>query len=543
MIVGEFLDYCLGISFYYNKGKISMDIKDFKELEKATKRTQRESLRIGVVVFFVIAISLVAFSVENITNPSILVFATIIGGYMAMNIGANDVANNVGPAVGSRAITLFWAIAIAAVCEAMGAIIAGGDVVDTIKSGIINQKAITDPHIFLVLMFSALLSAALWLNLATFAGAPVSTTHSLVGGILGAGIVAGGAEIVRWTVLRDIALSWVVSPFCGGLIAIIFLLLIKRTILYYDDKRSAAKKVVPILLVVMVFSFSLYLITKGLKRIFPMEMSVAVSLSVGLAVVSFFIFRPLVTRKAERIGNTKEEINELFTIPLIFSAALLSFAHGANDVANAIGPLAAINQVLSGSFDLASKAPVPLWIMIVGALGISIGLALYGPKLIKTVGSEITDLDKKRAFCVAMSAAITVLVASQLGLPVSSTHIAVGAIFGVGFLREYLQKKQIQAQEMIIEAHRGKDEKEVQEFLKKYNKASMKRKGLILEALKRREIEILDKKETKKLKKAYKNELVKRSALGKIVASWLITVPCSAFLGAGIYYLLIWNGF
>lgn len=520
-----------------------MDIKDFKELEKATKSTQRDSLKIGLVVLFIVAISIFAFSVKDVTSPSMLVFATIIGGYMSMNIGANDVANNVGPSVGSKAITLFWAIIIAAVCEALGAIIAGGDVVSTIKSGIINKDAITDSHIFLVLMFSALLSGAIWLNLATIIGAPVSTTHSLVGGILGAGIVAGGVEIIQWQVLKDIALSWVISPLFGGMIAVVFLMIIKRSILYKSDKKQAARRVVPVLITVMIFTFSLYLILKGLKQVFPMSIQLALGISGVLAIVGFFIIKPLVDAKSKKIANTKEDINELFTIPLIFAAALLSFAHGANDVANAIGPLAAINQVLGGHADFAGKAPVPLWIMIVGALGISLGLALYGPKLIKTVGNEITDLDKKRAFCVAMSAAITVLIASWLGLPVSSTHIAIGAIFGIGFLREYLQKKQYQAQQMIIQAHAGKDEKEVEEFLKKYNAASMKRKGKILEALKRKEIDLLDKKERKTLKKAYKYELVKRSALNKIIASWLVSVPCSALLGAGVYYALIWIGF
>ncbi|WP_027327370.1 inorganic phosphate transporter [Helicobacter pametensis] len=516
-----------------------MDIKDYKRLDRASRSIQKDSLKIGIVMIFVIATALYAFSVPNISNPAMLVFATIVGGYMAMNIGANDVANNVGPAVGSKAITLFGAIIIAAICEAMGAIIAGGDVVDTVKSGIISQSAIADPQVFLLLMFAALLSAALWLNLATFVGAPVSTTHSLVGGILGAGIAAGGVGVVKWGVLQNIVLSWVISPVMGGLIAVVFLMFIKKTILYKKDKREAARKIVPILIAVMSFSFSLYLITKGLKKILPMSMEVAVGVSVGIALVAFLLIRPWVRNKVKEIDNTKEAVNDLFTIPLVFAAALLSFAHGANDVANAIGPLAAINQVLSEGLELGSKASVPLWIMVVGALGISLGLALYGPKLIKTVGNEITDLDKKRAFCVAMSAAITVLIASQLGLPVSSTHIAIGGIFGVGFLREYLQKKQFQAQELILQAHAGKDEKEVEEFLEKYNRASMKRKGLILEALKRREIRILDKKETKKLKKAYKNELVKRSALTKIVASWLITVPVSALLGGGVYYLLL----
>ena len=276
-----------------------------------------------------------------------------------------------------------------------------------------------------------------------------------------------------------------------------------------------------------------------------MDSFLALIISAGIAIFSFFIIKPLIDKKAKLITNTKEDINELFTFPLIFAAALLSFAHGANDVANAIGPLAAINQVLSG-VEFAGKASVPLWIMVVGALGISLGLALFGPKLIKTVGNEITDLDKIRAFCVAMSAAITVLVASQLGLPVSSTHVTIGAIFGVGFLREYLKKRYYEMQQTIIQAHRGKDSIEVERFLSEFHKASVKRKGQILESLKRNELKNtlnFSKKEKKSLKKAYKSELVKRSAINRIVASWIVTVPISALLGALSYFVIMWIGF
>lgn len=520
-----------------------MDIKDYKKFDKAKKITRDDSLKVSIVMLFVIVIAFYSFSISDVSDPMMLVFATIVGGYMAMNIGANDVANNVGPAVGSRAITLFWAIVIAAVCEAMGAIIAGGDVVETIKSGIINQSLISDSHLFLLLMFSALLSAALWLNLATFFGAPVSTTHSLVGGILGAGIMVSGFGVVDWGVLQNIVLSWIISPVVGGLIAMLFLAFIKRSIIYQKDKRESAKKVVPLLMAIMGFSFSLYLALKGIQRIVPIPFGVSLLFSMAIGIGCFVFVRYRLARRIEMIENTKEAINDLFTLPLIFSAALLSFSHGANDVANAIGPLAAINQVLSSGLEqVGGKTPIPIWIMVVGALGIALGLALYGPRLIKTVGNEITDLDKKRAFCVAISAAITVLVASQLGFPVSSTHIAIGGIFGVGFLREYLQKKDFQAQELILQAYSGKDKKKVEDFLQKYNSASMKRKGMILKALKKNEIVLLEKKQVKKLKKAYKTQLVKRSAFKKIVASWLITVPFSAGLSVGIYLMLLWFG-
>lgn len=528
-----------------------MEFKNIKQIEKAQSFNQKDGVKLFIVLLFFLAISLVAVFVHNGSNTLLLVFATIIGGYMAMNIGANDVANNVGPAVGSHAITLIGAIIIAAICEAMGAIIAGGEVVETIKSGIIESSQITEPRVFVALMLAALASGAVWLHLATAIGAPVSTTHSLVGGILGAGIVAGGFGVVNWIELLRIASSWVISPVLGGIIAVLFLLVIKKSITYKDDKREAAKKVVPILIFVMTWSFSLYLILKGLKKILPsINLSVSVGISLIFAIIIYFIVRPIIAKRADSLLNTKEDINSLFTIPLVFAAALLSFAHGANDVANAIGPLAAISEALNNLGNPTAtdgQAEVSLWIMIVGGLGISLGLGLYGPRLIRTVGSEITELDKMRAFCIAMSAALTVLLASQLGLPVSSTHIAIGAIFGVGFLREYLKKRYYEMQQTIIEAHKGKDAQEVEAFLEQFNKASIKKKGIMLESLKNnsklKNMPRLDRKERKSLKKAYKYELVKRSALNRIVASWLITVPVSALLGALVYYVIISSGF
>lgn len=519
-----------------------MEIKDFNEFQKANKKFQKESSKIALVMAFAIVISIIALLFGNNSNPLLLVFTTIVGGYMAMSIGANDVANNVGPAVGSKAITLVGAIIIAAICEASGAIIAGGNVVDTIKSGIIDPASISDPKNFVGIMIAALVSGAVWVHLATIIGAPVSTTHSIVGGILGAGIAAGGINIANWSVLATIAASWIISPVLGGVIAVFFLLLIKKTITYKQNKKLAAKRVVPILIFVMSWAFGLYLILKALKKIYAIDFLPALILSFFIALIIYFFTKPLIHSKAESLQNTKEDINTLFTLPLIFAAALLSFAHGANDVANAIGPLAAINQALGGFISANQTANVPLWIMFIGGLGISLGLALYGPKLIKTVGSEITELDKMRAFCIAMSAALTVLVASKLGLPVSSTHIAIGAVFGVGFLREYLKKRYFEMQQTII-AHHAKNSKSVEEFLEKFNKVSVKRKGAMLESLKKisknSSLPNLNKKEKKSLKKAYKNELVKRSAINKIIASWIITVPASAALGAMIFFIVM----
>jgi len=515
-----------------------MELNSIRALEQATNIGRGELFRLGTALLFIIAIMLITYSrLEGVPNSHLLVIAAMIGGYMALNIGANDVANNVGPAVGSQAITLTGAIIIAATFEAGGALIAGGDVVSTIKKGIIDPAMITDADTFIWIMMAALLAAAVWLNAATAVGAPVSTTHSIVGGVLGAGIAAAGWGIANWSKVGAIAASWVISPLMGGIIAAAFLYLIKRTIVYRSDKISAAKRIVPVLIALMSWAFSTYLIMKGLKKLWKFDIISASLMGLAIAVVIYFIVRPLIARSASKLENHRDSINNLFIIPLIFAAALLSFAHGANDVANAVGPLAAINDaIMSGG--VTSKASIPLWVMLVGAVGIALGLALYGPKLIKTVGSEITELDKMRAFCVAMAAAITVIIASQLGLPVSSTHIAVGGVFGVGFLREYLEANHAAMLAEIRDHHHGDDEEVIDAFLHKFEEADIDEKGLLLKSLKEKKGPNLFKRERKELRKVYHKELVKRSILMKIAAAWVITVPAAAILSATLYFTI-----
>lgn len=522
-----------------------MELQNLESIENATRFGRRELFRLGSALLFIIGIMLFALS-RSIDGPNsvLLVVATMIGGYMALNIGANDVANNVGPAVGSRALTMVGAILIAAVFEAGGALIAGGDVVSTIKGGIIDPNQIADPDTFIWLMTAALLAGALWLNAATAMGAPVSTTHSIVGGVLGAGVAAGGLDIADWFKLGEIAASWVISPVMGGMIAAAFLYLIKRTVTYQTDMIAAARRMVPLLVAVMAWAFATYLILKGLKKIWSVNFPTAALIGLALAALIYVIVRPRVERAAQRLHNDKSSINRLFTTPLIFAAALLSFAHGANDVANAVGPLAAINEAVAGGGGVASKAAIPLWVMAVGALGIALGLMLYGPKLIRTVGSEITELDQMRAFCIAMAAAITVIIASQLGLPVSSTHIAVGGVFGVGFLREFIKANYARKIEEINLHHQGAERETVDNFLALFEQASLETKGEMLKELKRQSKEsapgqsLLTKKERKGLRRIYRQQLVKRSALLKIVAAWLITVPVSAFLAAMLFFTI-----
>ena len=511
-----------------------------ERVESAIQLNRDELFRFGTSLLFIVGVMLFTIvRTDGGVDGILLVIAAMIGGYMAMNIGANDVANNVGPAVGSHAITLTGAIIIAASFEAGGALIAGGDVVGTIKKGIIDPDLVADRDTFIWLMIAALLAAAVWLNFATAVGAPVSTTHSIVGGVLGAGIAASGWGIANWTQVGMIAASWVISPVLGGLIAAGFLYIVKHTITYKTDVLGAANRMVPVLVAIMAWAFGTYLMLKGVKKLIEVDFPTALAIGFAAAIVVYLIMRPLITRKTNNLENHKSSVNELFTIPLIFAAALLSFAHGANDVANAVGPLAGINEAILGG-EVAAKAPIPLWVMAVGAIGISLGLALYGPKLIRTVGSEITELDKMRAFCIAMAAAITVIFASQLGLPVSSTHIAVGGVFGVGFLREYIKSSYARMLQEIRDHHADHDQEAVEAYLSKFEAADVQTKGHMLREMKQQApgTKLLAKRERRGLGRVHRIELVKRSLLLRIVAAWVITVPLAGTLAAMFFFMI-----
>ncbi len=521
----------------------AMNHQQIDTIHNAAKSGHVELVRLGIALLFIVGI--VLYTASRGTTPSImLIVASVVGAYMAINIGANDVANNVGPAVGSKALTMGGALIIAGIFEATGAIVAGGDVVSTIRSGIIDPSLIPDKQTFIWIMLAALLAGALWLNVATVVGAPVSTTHSIVGAVLGAGVAAGGMGIADWGQVGTIAISWVISPLLGGIFAAIFLYLIKRTITYQTNMIAAAAKMIPVLVGLMAWTFSTYLMLKGLNKIWKVDFWFAVGVGFAIGAVVCAILAPVIRSRIKSVANNKQSVNRFFTIPLIFAAALLSFAHGANDVANAIGPLAAINDALiSSGTSLQDSASIPLWIMVIGAIGIALGLALYGPKVIRTVGSEITELDQMRAFCIAMAATITVIFASQLGLPVSSTHIAVGGVFGVGFLREYLKANHARTLDEIKAHHPEGDETAVDTFLLRFNKAGLKEKALMLQELKQQAKSQLDpahfsKMERKGLKKVYRQELVKRSQIMKIAAAWIVTLPISALLSAMLFFML-----
>jgi PiT family inorganic phosphate transporter len=498
----------------FEKPTLDKDLEKLSFIEASTQFVMKRAAAPGLAAIFLALAAVIASLVVPANEVTlVIVAAAVIAAYMAMNIGANDVTNNVGAAVGAKAITLVGALAIAFIFEILGAFIAGGPVVQTIKSGIVDPDAIGDTGTVILIMMSAMLSAAIWINVATWLNAPVSTTHSIVGSIMGAAAVAAGTESVNWVVMGQIALSWVVSPALGATIAVAFLWFIKQAIIYTEDKVAAARRWVPVLLAAMAGAFLTYLLIVLEPRFPSIDLYHSIMAGVVLGLVSYVLLRPAIALQAQGLENRNQSLKVLFRLPLIFSAALLSFAHGANDVANAIGPLAAIVEA-AGIQSVAANLDAPYWETAIGALGISVGLALYGPRLIRVVGSQITKLNPVRAFCVAMAAAITVIIASTLGLPVSSTHVAIGSVFGVGLFREW------------------------------YTANSARRRDYILARAEPHEVPVLlaaaridddDQDETPHRGYRY---LVRRSYLTSILAAWLVTVPASGLLAALLTVIL-----
>jgi PiT family inorganic phosphate transporter len=302
---------------------LDRDLKSRARMEQANIATRRPFVAPSIAAAFIILAGLIASMAFGWHSESyVIIAATAVGAYMALNIGANDVANNVGPAVGSNALSMLGALLIAAIFETAGALLAGGDVVGTISKGIIDPASVNDPKIFVWVMFSALLSAALWLNLATWLGAPVSTTHSIVGGVMGAGIAAAGFTAVNWGTMNKIAASWVISPVLGGLVAALFLWFIKANVSEKQDKIAAARYWVPILIAIMAGAFSTYLAVKGLKKIMNIDLQTALFIGVATFAVTYFITRPFIHHQSEGKDNSKATVRGLFKIPLICAAAL-----------------------------------------------------------------------------------------------------------------------------------------------------------------------------------------------------------------------------
>lgn len=424
------------------------------------------------------------------------IFALLTGFYMLWNIGANDVANAIGTSVGSRALTFKKAIVMAAILEFAGAFLMGGSVSETIRSDIIDpQMFASDPNILIIGMLSALIGASVWLQIASSFGWPVSTTHAIIGALLGFGLVIGGPHFIEWKVMISIVASWVISPACSGFIAFIVFSIVQSRVLHSLSPVEAAKRWAPILVGIALFVFGISVLSTGIKNI-GLQLSfiemILIALGVGCIgyLITFLCVRRVdssefkntnqMTQKLHHLLKSKRQlekalmhekgdrselkellkkildlteklkqeqdtpsiikkeyatIEHIFSFLQIMSACFVAFAHGSNDVANSIGPVASILEEIKNPGMFAAKTHIPLWLLAFGGFGIVVGLATYGYKVIETIGKKITELTPTRGFCAEFSAATTILVASKMGLPISTTHCIVGAILGIGLAR------------------------------------------------------------------------------------------------------------
>ncbi|MGB5492111.1 MAG: inorganic phosphate transporter [Woeseiaceae bacterium] len=366
--------------------------------------------------------------------------AALFGLFMAWGIGANDVANAMATSVGSKALTIKQAIVVAAIFEFLGAVLAGGAVTGTIRKGIVDAELLAGtPELLVYGMLASLLAAGTWLLIASSKGWPVSTTHSIVGAIVGFAAVGIGVDAVKWGKVGTIVMSWVVSPLTAGFIAYLIYRSVQRLILSQDDPLEKAKRYVPVYIFFAAFTITLVTILKGLKHV-GLDMSIrdsyllAVAIAVGIALVgAFFINRIQPDPKVEKKDHFYT-VERVFAILMVVTACGMAFAHGSNDVANAIGPLAAVIGIATTG-TIAAQSALPIWVLMLGGVGIVIGLATYGRHVIATVGKKITQLTPSRGFAAELAAATTIVIASGTGIPISTTHTLVGAVLGVGMAR------------------------------------------------------------------------------------------------------------
>ncbi len=385
-------------------------------------------------------------------NTAVIVVVALLGLYMAWNIGANDVANSMADAVGSRALSVKQAVILAGICEFAGAVLVGSHVTDTVRKGIVDPMVLASmpglqpgeaAALIVIGMTGALLSAAFWLHFSSTVGMPVSTTHSIVGAVAGFGVVAAGINAVNWVKMSQIVASWFISPIAGGIIAFVFFKFIIKYILGQERPAKAAVFFVPVIVFIVSATVILATVYKGLKHVtgnMPwltdnVTLLIALLVSVFFAVASrVWVKKTLAGKEHLPISGQLEEVERVFVPLVIISSCSVAFAHGANDVANSIGPLAAVVHIIqNGTIEM--KVPVPMWILVLGGTGIVLGLATYGHRVMQTVGTKITEITPSRGVAADVAATLTVLVCTRMSLPVSTTHTLVGAIMGIGLAR------------------------------------------------------------------------------------------------------------
>ena len=370
-----------------------------------------------------------------------LITGCVFGFFMAWGIGANDVANAMGTSVGARALTLFQAILVACIFEFAGAYLAGGEVTSTIRKGIIDPNILSgSPDLLIYGMLSSLLAAGIWLLIASYYGWPVSTTHSIVGAIVGFAAVGISINAVEWNKVTTIASSWVVSPLLAGTISFLIFKSVQILILDTDDPFAKAKKYVPGYMFLVGFVIAMVTFLKGLKHVgfdlsFQQSIIFSTAFGIVIALLGIAFLRRVENVSKQRGDVVLDGVERVFAVLMVFTACAMAFAHGSNDVANAVGPLAAVASIVQSGGEIAAASVLPWWILLLGGSGIVAGLIMLGYRVIETVGKNITELTPSRGFAAELAAATTVVLASGTGLPISTTHTLVGAVLGVGLAR------------------------------------------------------------------------------------------------------------
>ena len=374
-------------------------------------------------------------------GPYLLISGCMFGFFMAWGIGANDVANAMGTSVGARALTLSQAILVACIFEFAGAYLAGGEVTSTIRKGIIDPNLFaSSPDLLVFGMLASLLAAGTWLLVASYNGWPVSTTHSIVGAIVGFAAVGISIDAVSWSKVTSIISSWVISPVMAGIISFIIFRSVQKLILNTVNPFDNAKKYIPGYMFLVGFILSMVTLLKGLKHVgfslsFEESILYSIIIGIGIALLGSLLLRNVDNTFQQREDVVFNGVERVFAVLMVFTACAMAFAHGSNDVANAVGPLAAVVSIVQTGGEVASKSLMPWWILLLGGAGIVAGLAMLGYKVIETVGRNITELTPSRGFAAELAAATTVVLASGIGLPISTTHTLVGAVLGVGLAR------------------------------------------------------------------------------------------------------------
>lgn len=461
---------------------LDKDLSRVSNAEYANAESVRPILRFGISVLLIALAALAAAGWFG-AHPEIglIVAGVAVSAYLALSIGGNDVANSLGPAVGAGAIGLTLGLVLVGIMQVAGATLAAGEVTDRLMQGIVLSDLNSDGEIPAIIMVAALFAAATWISLATWAGAPVSTTQALVGAIMGAGIASLGWSAMQWGSIAAVALGWILSPLFAGALAAALLSLIRALLQDRDNPLRAAKIWLPWLIGLMIGFFTLHIMHLAQNGMTLLALAVAAAFTAA----GWLHGRITIQRQITQQATTKAALKAIFRLPLAVSAMLLGFAHGANDAPNVVAPLSVI-LLDTGVSDLQSIG----WMPLLAGAGIAIGAILFGRRLVHMVGSRITRLNASRAFCVSLATAITVLGASVFGLPVSTTHVAVGGVFGVGFYREMLDRR-----------------------------AARNRPELPAEERKRR-------------------HLVRRSYMRTIFGAWLVTTPAAALLAAGVVWMI-----